>query len=545
MAHTTHSIREIVDAAVSHTWSIPEFQRGFVWKATQVRDLAESLWLDYPIGTLLVWNSNGQAQEKSAADAQSPTLWVVDGQQRATALAILFGRKPYWWPSSEEWDKKLRSYDIRFDIDTREGPYFVTASAAIRNVKEPRYIPLRDLLVLDTNKEEDQQRLQDLAKSVKQADLCHGMDAMEVYTRLDRVRKVRDKTVVTISIDQDLEDVVEIFSRLNGRGTRVTEADIYLGVVAARTPGWVKSTFLPFRDKLAEVGIDASPNLVFRSLTAVGEKKVRFKQISEDFWDSVKVQPAWSRTQDAWRHVIKHFREVGILSTSLLPTENALVPLIALLDKYPQADFEQVLYWFLQASRFARYSGSVTTRLDEDLRDIDESTDIHDALRRLLKRFPTHQALTAEDFLKDYGDGRFGRLILYLQVYERGARDWDEKALRLGFDGIQLLDDFKPQWHHIFPKKYLQGQANVPADSIDALANIAVIGPSINIRISAQQPMDYVARYAISGDRLREQYIDEDVAGVGPERYIDWLNARAETLAAASNTYLAGLKGDL
>ena len=60
---------------------------------------------------------------------------------------------------------------------------------------------------------------------------------MEVYTRLDRVRKVSDAEVVIITVDNELEDVVEIFSRLNSRGTRATEADIYLGVVAARTPG--------------------------------------------------------------------------------------------------------------------------------------------------------------------------------------------------------------------------------------------------------------------------------------------------------------------
>jgi hypothetical protein len=57
MAYESIKIREVVDRSVSHVWSIPEFQRGFVWKPSQVRDLAESLWLDYPIGSLLVWNS--------------------------------------------------------------------------------------------------------------------------------------------------------------------------------------------------------------------------------------------------------------------------------------------------------------------------------------------------------------------------------------------------------------------------------------------------------------------------------------------------------
>jgi len=40
-----------------------------------------------------------------------------------------------------------------------------------------------------------------------------------------------------------------------------------------------------------------------------------------------------------------------------------------------------------------------------------------------------------------------------------------------------VLEDFQPQWHHIFPKKFLEDKY----DDIDinALANIAVIGPTI------------------------------------------------------------------
>ncbi len=122
MAYEATKIHEIVARSVKHNWSIPEFQRGFVWKATQVRDLAESLWLDYPIGSLLLWNSGDGTEPRLASDAQAPALWVVDGQQRTAALCILFGRKPYWWTSVEEWEKTVRKYDIRFDVDAKEPP---------------------------------------------------------------------------------------------------------------------------------------------------------------------------------------------------------------------------------------------------------------------------------------------------------------------------------------------------------------------------------------------------------------------------------------
>jgi hypothetical protein len=538
MAYESVKIREIVDRAVYHSWSVPEFQRGFVWKPTQVRDLAESLWLDFPIGSLLVWGTQQPTEERSATDALRPRLWVVDGQQRVTALCILFGRKPYWW--TEDWEKTVRKYDIRFDVDAKAPPFFWVANAAIRKAHGDRFVSLSKLLVLDTAKEQDQRVLETLAKEIKLQGLCDGMDAMEVYTRLDRLRKIRDKDIVTITVDHELEDVVEIFSRLNSKGTRVTEADIYLGVVAARSPGWVRKVFLPYVAVLKDAGFDVGPNVVFRSLTGVGIKKVRFKEIPDNFWDEASIKPHWARTEKGWNRLVSRFREYGILSNEPMPTEAALVVMVALLDRFPEDPFESELYWFLQASRFGRYSGSGTTSLEEDLRDMQEPSSATEVLKKLLRRFTHDAPLEPDDFLRDYGDSRFGRFMLYLLVYRNKALDWDKAGHRLGFQGVEVLADFRPQWHHIFPKKFLQGK--VDEDKIDALANIAVISPEINIRISSKNPMDYIKRYAISPDKLEQQLIKNDIELMTIDGYETWLNKRAERLAASGNEFLAELR---
>lgn len=544
MTYEQVKLRDIVDRSVSHSWSIPEFQRGFVWKATQVRDLAESLWYDYPIGSLLVWNSKDPTEEQRAHDSLRPSLWVVDGQQRSSALCILCGRKPYWWASVDEWNKTLKRYDIRFDINARETPYFWVANAAIRKGSDARYIPIRDILVLDTAREKDQRTLQDLAKRIKLEGLCDGMDAMEVYTRLDRLRKIREKDVVVVTIDHELEDVVEIFSRLNSKGTRVTEADIYLGIVAAKNPGWVRDVFLPYLRTLREAGFDIDPNLLFRTLSAVGTNRVRFREIPDSFWGSSQVTPAWKRTADAWRRLIARFREYGVLSTYPMPTQAALVTMIRLIDAFDDsAAFPQALYWFLQASRFGRYSGSGTTSLEEDLRDIAEGSSLHDAVEKLLQRFPHDNALTPDDFMRDYGDSRFGRFFLYLMAYRNKAQDWDQHSHRLGFEGINVLSDFRPQWHHIFPKKHLEGKVDQPF--VDALANIAVIGPAINIRISAKDPMAYITKYNITPDKLAQQYIDTEIVNISHKQYMSWLQERAQRLAKEGNAFLRQIKGPL
>ena len=540
MGYEQIKLHEVVGRAVGHDWSVPEFQRGFVWNSVQVRDLAESMWLGYPIGSLLLWSSHGHTEEQIAKDGKRPSLWVVDGQQRTTAFCILTGRKPYWWSSADEWNKTLKRYDIRFDVNAKEPPFFWVANAVIRKSKDRRYLPLADILALDTAKPGDQKALEAVAKEIKIQGLCDGMDAMEVYARLDRLRKIRDFEMVTVTIGHDLEEVVEIFSRLNSKGTRVTEADIYLGVVAARNPGWVRDHFLPFLKTLDEAGFRIGPNLLFRSLTAIGIRRVRFRDIPESFWDAASIQSAWERTQKAWQRMIARLREYGVLSNDPLPTETALVTLSALIDKFSDdADFSRAFHWFLQASRFGRYSGSSVTTLEEDLKDVHDSKDFGAAVDKLSARFKDLPAPEAEDFLRNVGDARFGRFLLYLLLYSRKAQDWDEHGHRLGFEGLEALADFRPQWHHIFPKKYLEG--NVAEGLIDALANIAVIGPTINIRISAKDPMSYVTKYGITAQKLHQQFIEPEFTRVTFGAYETWLKKRAETLAREAREFMSRL----
>jgi hypothetical protein len=540
MAYEQIKISDLVNRAVEHKWSIPEFQRGFVWKSIQVRDLAESLWSNYPIGSLLIWNSGNVIEARTAIDSKNPLDWLVDGQQRTTALCILFGRKPYWWQNTTDWNDYLKRYDIRFDIHTKEAPFFLVANAGIRNAKNNRYIKLSDLLNLDTQKEDDQKKLMELSKIIKTEGFCDGMDAMEVYTRLDRIRKIREKDIVAITIEHELEEVVEIFSRLNSRGTRVTEADIYLGVVSARNPSWVRDTFLPYLEALANSGFKIDPNLLFRSLTGLGEHSTRFKNIRDDFWDKDQILPAWRRTKGSWERLILRFKEYGILTNSIMPTQAALVTMIALIDKFnDDKKFSRSLYWFIQASRFSRYSGSGTTSLDEDLKDIYDSNSFNEAIDRLLKRFRHEDPILQEEFLRDYSDSRFGSFILYLLVYKNKAQDWDQTGQRLGFDGTTLLNDFKPQWHHIFPKEYLRD--NVNSHLIDCLSNIAVIGPSINIRISNKAPFSYIQKYNITKEKLEQQFIRDDFINIQYNQYENWLYDRAKLLSEKANIFLKEL----
>jgi uncharacterized protein with ParB-like and HNH nuclease domain len=72
--------------------AIPEIQRPFVWDATKVRNLLDSLLQGYPIGFLIAWR-NPDVKLKDGSSSAGQRI-LIDGQQRVTALmAALLGRE--------------------------------------------------------------------------------------------------------------------------------------------------------------------------------------------------------------------------------------------------------------------------------------------------------------------------------------------------------------------------------------------------------------------------------------------------------------------
>jgi hypothetical protein len=124
----------------------------------------------------------------------------------------------------------------------------------------------------------------------------------------------------------------------------------------------------------------------------------------------------------------------------------------------------------------------------------------------MLTRIRAIEPVGKDEFLRDYGDARFGRLLLYVLTFDKAAVDWDSNGDRIAFQGTNLVRGFEPQFHHIFPRNFLEGRAK--SEQIEALANIAIIGAAANIRISNKDPLDYFARYRIDAVKRTQQFIE-------------------------------------
>jgi Protein of unknown function DUF262 len=89
---TPHPIESLLTWVRSGEIAIPEIQRPFVWEATKVRNLLDSLYQGYPVGYLIAWR-NPTIKLKDGTPSAGKRI-LIDGQQRVTALmAALLGRE--------------------------------------------------------------------------------------------------------------------------------------------------------------------------------------------------------------------------------------------------------------------------------------------------------------------------------------------------------------------------------------------------------------------------------------------------------------------
>ncbi|GLJ62466.1 DUF262 domain-containing protein [Microbacterium sp. JZ70] len=186
---------------------IPRFQRHFVWDESDVLELLESIKRGYPIGSVLTWKvesadgyfSGFRTEAFPEADERVTSFEVIlDGAQR---LSSLYGclRHPDASPK----------YKIYYDADSDE---FVHADS-VRSL-EAWHVPMSALF--------------DSRSFLKvQGDIAALENGEALLPRaLDLYATFQDYQVPIIALSNArLEDVVEVFRRVNSSGTPLSSVD--------------------------------------------------------------------------------------------------------------------------------------------------------------------------------------------------------------------------------------------------------------------------------------------------------------------------------
>jgi hypothetical protein len=211
---TPHPIETLLSWVKSGEIAIPEIQRPFVWDATKVRNLLDSLYQGYPVGYLITWRNPTIKLKDGSLSAGKRIL--IDGQQRVTALmAALLGREVL-----------TKSYDTtRIKIAFHpQDEKFQVANPAIR--KDPSWIAdVAEVFSPDAS-------LTELTDDYSERN--PDADRSRVSRVFERLRKIINNHVGIIELaeDLDIETVTEIFIRVNSAGAELSQADFAMSKIA-------------------------------------------------------------------------------------------------------------------------------------------------------------------------------------------------------------------------------------------------------------------------------------------------------------------------
>src|ERR1700730_3118065 len=118
-------ISTILDKIDENQLFVPAFQREYVWKRDDAKQLLDSLIKQYPTGTMLTWETNRPPELKGQHkydEKQGAVRILLDGQQRITTLYMLIrGEIPHYYTPQEITND---TRNLHVNVDTLELEYY-------------------------------------------------------------------------------------------------------------------------------------------------------------------------------------------------------------------------------------------------------------------------------------------------------------------------------------------------------------------------------------------------------------------------------------
>lgn len=590
---TPHSVETLLTWVKSKEIAIPEIQRPFVWDATQVRNLLDSLYRGYPIGYLIAWrNPNVKLKDGSLSSGKRI---LIDGQQRITALmAALLGE--------EVLTKDYETVRIRIAFHPGSEMFEVT-NPAIR--KDVAWIPDVSELFAPSVK---------LLQVTKKYSASNpGVDADAIFATIERLRKIVNNHIGVIELaeDLDIETVTEIFVRVNREGTALSQADFAMSKIAVNETyggnalrkaidyfahlavapefyhkihkndttftkteyfermSWLKNENDDIYDPAYTDILRVAFTTEFRrgklqDLVALlsgrnFETKQYEEAIVEDTFSRLKASVLRFMNEHDFKTFLLIIRSAGFVDSSMLSSQMALnfayiLYLSLRAKKHPPADIERrVRRWFVMSLLRGRYSGSSESQIDYDVRQFDS------------QGVEAYSDVVIAGELSDaFWDATLPQVMdtsvassPYFRVFQAAQVKLGDKGFLSRDISVRELIEVKSDVHHLFPRAYLKKEG-LARGLYNQIANYAVTQSEINIAIADKPPEIYFKelyeqcnggkkKYGNITDidelkaNLRMHAIPDGVEEMRIEDYPKFLAKRRQLMAARIREYFTTL----
>jgi hypothetical protein len=590
---TPHPIETILTWVKSGEIAIPEIQRPFVWDASKVRNLLDSLYQGYPVGYLIAWR-NPTVKLKDGTPSAGKRI-LIDGQQRVTALmAAILAR--------EVLTKDYETVRIRIAFHPQDEKFEV-ANPAIR--KDVAWIEdVAEVFSPDAS-------LTELTDTY--AEKNPAADRKRISRVLEKLRKIINNHVGVIELaeDLDIETVTEIFIRVNSAGAELSQADFAMSKIAANETyggnllrkaidyfchlavapdflsriekgdkAFANSEFLPHMRWLRDVNDDIYDptytdmlRVAFTSEFRRGKLQDLVALLSGRNFETKQYEEAIAEAsfaqlkQGILRFINKtHFdrltmilRSAGFVTSNLIGGRNGvnfayILYLRGRAENMPAADIERLVRrWYAMSILRGRYTGSPETAFDFDIRQVETHG---------LAKYT--ESVFENELPDSFWTGMLPQLMETSSSSSPYFLAYQAAQVKLGDRGflsrdITVLDLLmnRSDVHHVFPRNHLKKQG-LARGRYNQIGNFVLAQSEINIAIGDAAPEVYfreLAEQCASGKKkyggikdlaelranLRMSCLPESMADGQIPAYDDFLDQRRRLMAQKIKTWFAGL----
>lgn len=553
---------------------LPDIQRPFVWKASKVRDLFDSMYRGFPVGYFLFWSNehmaSGEGSKQIGAETKQvniPKLLIVDGQQRLTSLyAVIKGKEIITH------DYKKTRIKIAFrPLDE----HFEVSDAAI--AKDINYID--DISKLWQDNISLYKFIKDFIKKVRDS-RPEGLTDDEEEKISDAITKLYNIqnyqfTAMEISSTVDEEEVSEIFVRINSKGKPLNQADFILTLLSVfwdegrkELEEFSRNTRIPKDDGTPSsynYFIKTEPDQLLRVCVGYGFRRARLQyvysilrgkdletgQYSDELrgkqFEILKASQKEVLNLQNWHDFLKVLVSAGFRSGNMIGSKmNVLYSYVMYLIGKKGCNVDAftlrrlIAKWYFMANITGRYTSSPETIMEGDLarlRGINDSDQFIEVLEKIID-----DSLTADfwdiTLVNNLETSSSRSPALY--AYYAALNLLNANVLFSNMKVSELLDPNTHAYrksiekHHLFPKEYLKSIGIKETKTINQVANYALVEWEDNNTISKKPPEEYFPQYVsrFSHEELHKMmYWHGLYDGWQNDNYYDFLEKRRKKMA--------------
>lgn len=525
------AVEQILSQIKSGEIAIPEIQRPFVWKPKQVRDLIDSLYTGYPTGYLII-SQNPNMRLKDGTLSEGKQI-MIDGQQRVTAMMTAILGKEVVMANFSKKCIKISFNPLAEDDEER----FKVQDSAI--VRDKRWIA--DISMVFKTDFDSYTFIQDYCAKNPE------VNPTDLNKKINQLLGIKNRQIGIIKLDRELtiDEVTEIFIRINSQGARLNQSDFAMSKIAANEQygGNMLRKAIDYFSHLAvapEWYSDMSNDTEFMS-TLYAQKLAWLKDDREDIYDPdygdvLRVAFMYKFHRGKMKDLVsllggrdfetRDYKEdiaeesftklkEGVMdfmsnysfSNFVLALKSAGFISSKLINSQMTLDFAYTLYlmlyntsgidknsikryvtkWFVLCVLTGRYIGSPETVMDTDIRRIEEKGFVE-----FLEE--TEAAQLSDAFWKI-------RLVQDLEttstnspafnVYMAAQVHGGDNSLLMNGLKVEHLIAIMGDIHHIFPKNYLQSNGLNDKIRYNQIANLTYLDTGTNISIGDKSPNVY------------------------------------------------------